>query len=253
MSKQYGKPTVRLAISAVLLCVFSALLLVTYLAGKHVLLDRAATFYAFAANHAWLLLGLYVLRLPLFLPASLVIVLTGMICGPVMGEIVAVAGLTLGGTIEFLLVRVAAAPLSAWLSRVALLGQWRERIHHRPFHAVFLMRVCFVPFDAVNVVAALARARPVSFIAATALGVVPTSLPMVMSGASIDFEAWISSGRLWPDASIIHWPYIAVSLLLALLIAWHARGPGRRLPRGALVSAAECAGEAEQDRPAVAP
>ncbi|MBV8063532.1 MAG: TVP38/TMEM64 family protein [Nevskia sp.] len=174
-------------------------------------------------KHAWLLVGLYVLRLPLFLPASLVIVLTGMICGPVWGELVAVAGLTLGGGIEFFLVRTSAASLIGRWSDAAVLRHWRQRINHNPFHSVLLMRLCFVPFDAVNIASALALAPLRPFLLATVLGVIPTSLPMVLSGASIDFDAWMASGRIWPGLSAIHWPYIAASVFLSVLIAWHAR------------------------------
>lgn len=223
MIKRHGKTAVRLAFSAALLGLFLALLWATYGTGVHALMDRAVTFYAFAVNHAWLLAGLYVLRLPLFLPASLVLVLTGMICGPVQGELIAVAGLTLGGGIEFALVRTSAASLLQRWRAPLLLQQWRERINRKPFHAILMMRLCFVPFDAVTIASALALAPLRAFIAATALGVIPTSLPMILSGASIDFQSWMASGRIWPGLSVIHWPYIAGSVAAALLIAWHAR------------------------------
>lgn len=223
MIQQLGKPAVRLALSAVLIGLFLALLSATYGTGLHALMERAATFYAFAVRHAWLLAGLYVLRLPLFLPASVVIVLTGMICGPVKGELVAVAGLTLGGGIEFALVRTSAASLTARWSDRAFVREWRERINRHPFHSILLMRLCFVPFDAVNIASALALAPLRPFLLATAIGVIPTSLPMVLSGASIDFASWMASGRIWPGMSAIHWPYIAGSLAVSVLIGWHAR------------------------------
>jgi uncharacterized membrane protein YdjX (TVP38/TMEM64 family) len=227
--RQGKKAAVRLALSAALLCVFLALLWATYGNGMRGLMERAATFYAFATAHAWLLIGLYVLRLPLLLPASLVIVLTGMICGPVTGELVAVAGLTLGGGIEFLLVRGSAGALTARWEQASLLSRWRERVNRNPFHAILLMRLCFVPFDPVNIISALARAPLRPFLLATALGVAPTSLPMVLSGASIDFHTWAASGRIWPGLSAIHWPYLAGSLAAAVLIAMHARLRQRRL------------------------
>jgi uncharacterized membrane protein YdjX (TVP38/TMEM64 family) len=222
MIERHGKTAVRLASSAALLGLFLALLWATYGTGMHALMERAATFYAFAVKHAWLLVGLYVLRLPLFLPASLVIVLTGMICGPLQGELVAVAGLTLGGGIEFALVRASAASLLERWRAPGLLQQWRERIRRKPFHAILMMRLCFVPFDPVNIVAALAQAPLRAFLGATVLGVAPTSLPMVLSGASIDFQSWMASGRIWPGFSAIHWPYIAGSAAAAALIGWHA-------------------------------
>lgn len=223
MTPEKRKTAIRLLLSAALLCVFLSLLWVTYGTGMHRLMERAATFYSFAARHAWLLLGLYILRLPLLLPASLVLVLTGMVCGPVVGEIVAVAGLTLGGGIEFLLVRTSTSALTAGWVDAPLLQKWRERINRNPFHSILVMRLCFIPFDPVNIVSALARAPLRPFLLATTLGVAPTSLPMVLSGASIDFQSWLASGRIWPGLSAIHWPYVAGSLLASALIAVHAR------------------------------
>ena len=225
MIKRFDKTSARFVLSVILLCAFSVLMFATYGAGTQSLFERAVTFYAFADNHAWLLVGLYVLRLLFFLPASFVIFLTGMICGPLLGEVIAVAGLALGGSIEFLLVRrsvssIFVRPSNAWLQK------WSERISRTPFHSILLMRVCFVPFDAVNIVAAIARTPFRPFLFATVLGVIPTSLPIVVSGASINFDAWVSGGHLWPGEGAIHWTYLIFSVLLAALIALHARKQG---------------------------
>jgi uncharacterized membrane protein YdjX (TVP38/TMEM64 family) len=224
-----AKFPVSLLLGAALLCAFLLVLVMTYGAGSEALLARASTFYAFARNHVWLLLGLYVVRLLFFLPASLVIVLTGMMCGAPEGECLGVLGLALGGSIEFLLVRSTAASA---LSRVSnsLLQNWRQRINQAPFHAVLLMRICFVPFDAVNITAAVAGAPFRPFFLATLLGVIPTTLPLIVAGASIDFDSWVASGRLWPGEGTVHWPYVGLSVVLAALIVLHARRSQRRLP-----------------------
>jgi len=226
MIKRPDKFPAGVLLGVVLLCTFSMLLFATYGSGPRPLFERAMTFYAFAEDHAWLLVGLYVLRLLFFLPASFIIFLTGMICGPLLGEFIGVIGLTLGGSIEFLLVRAAAASALSGLSS-PLLQRWQARINRTPFHSILLMRICFVPFDAVNIASAVARAPFRPFVLATILGVTPTTLPLIVSGASINFEAWVASGRLWPGEGTIHWPYIALSVFLAVLIMLHARS---RLP-----------------------
>lgn len=222
MKEKSNKTIARLILGAALLCGFATLLFATYGAGPQVLFERASVFYSFARNHAWLLVGLYVLRLLFFLPASFVLFLTGMIYGSVLGELIAVIGLTLSGSLEFLVVR---GLFSAVLSRSSnkLLLRWHERINRAPFHSILLMRVCFVPFDAVNIAAALARAPFRPFVLATALGIAPTSLPIVVSGASIDFKVWAASGRLWPGEGAVNWPYLALSFFLMLMIVLHAR------------------------------
>ena len=215
------KKAVGFLLGAALLCAFAGVLFATYGAGPQALFERASVFYSFARNHAWLLLGLYVLRLLFFLPASFVLFLTGMICGPVLGELVAVVGLTLSGSLEFLAVR---GSFSAVLARSSsrLLRGWHARINRAPFHAILLMRVCFVPFDAVNIAAALARAPFRPFVLATAVGIMPTSLPLVISGASVDFKAWAASGRFWPGEGVVNWPYLLLSGVLMAMIIVHA-------------------------------
>jgi len=220
--KLSSKIPLRLAFGLILLCVLAAVLFATYGAGPQALIKRASIFYAFAENHAWLLVGLYVLRLLFFLPASFVLFLTGMICGPALGELIAVIGLTLSGSIEFLVVRGSFSAVFSRSSNSLLLG-WRERIKRAPFHSVLMMRVGFVPFDAVNIVSALGGARFKPFVLATALGITPTSLPIIVSGASVDFKAWSASGRLWPNEATINWPYLLLSIFLMLLIVLHAR------------------------------
>ena len=221
MKENSNKTVVKFILGAALLCAFAALLFATYGAGPQALFERASVFYSFARNHAWLLLGLYILRLLFFLPASFVLFLTGMICGPVLGELIAVIGLTLSGSLEFLAVR---GSFSAVLSRSSsrMLRSWHERINRAPFHAILLMRVGFVPFDAVNIAAALARAPFRPFVLATALGITPTSLPIIISGASVDFKAWAASGRLWPGEGVVNWQYLLLSIVLIVMIILHA-------------------------------
>ncbi len=237
MKENSSKTAAKFILGTTLLCAFAALLLATYGAGPQALFERASVFYSFARNHAWLLLGLYVLRLLFFLPASFVLFLTGMICGPVLGELIAVVGLTLSGSLEFLAVR---GSFSAVLSRSSnrLLRGWHERINRAPFHAILLMRVCFVPFDVVNIAAALARAPFRPFVLATALGITPTSLPIIISGASVDFKAWAASGRLWPGEGVVNWPYLLLSVVLMAMIIVHA---SRRAKLGSVEGAEQAA------------
>ncbi|MDB5978064.1 MAG: DedA family protein [Nevskia sp.] len=237
MKEKHFKEIARLVVGAVLLCGFATLLFATYGAGPGALFERASVFYSFAQNHAWLLLGLYVLRLLFFLPASFVLFLTGMIYGSVLGELIAVIGLTLSGSLEFLAVRSSLSAVFSRTSNRLLLG-WQERINRAPFHSILLMRVCFVPFDAVNIAAALARAPFKPFVLATALGITPTSLPIIVSGASVDFKAWAASGRFWPSEGVVNWPYLALSFILMLMIVLHARRLTRLTDSGAIRSAA---------------
>ena len=222
----------RLIVGMTLLAAFAAFLIIAYGADADSLFRRAAAFYAFAQRHVWLLMFLYVLR-PLFLlPASFVILLTGMLYGGCVGEAVAVAGLTLSSSIEFLFAR---ASFTAVLRRFEspALEKLRERIGKAPFRAVLLARLCFIPFDLVNIGAAAARAPLRAFMTGTALGVIPTTLPIVMTGAAIDFDAWVHGGQLWPHSRVATWPYVTASVLVAILVACVARRANQREPKRA--------------------
>lgn len=209
--------------------VFAALLVLTYGASPQAILARVASFYAFAKSHMWLLLGLYLVRLVFLMPASLLLIVTGMLCGPWLGEIVATIGLTLGGAVEFWLVRHSYAAVSRW-ANLPSLERWEARINRAPFHSILLMRVCFLPFDMVNFAAALARAPLRAFVAASLVGLAPTSLPIVMFGASLDFDAWLASGKLFPGLGVVNWSYFALSALFSLGIFLHARWFKNHLP-----------------------
>ena len=204
------------------LAVFAALIFLTYGAGPQTILARVASFYSFAMAHRWLLLGLYLVRLMFLMPASLLLIVTGMLCGPLLGEIVAVIGLTLGGGLEFLLVRHSYAAVSRW-ANLPSLERWEARINRAPFHSILLMRLSFLPFDMVNFAAALARAPLRAFASASLIGLAPTSLPIVMFGASLNFDAWLSSGRLFPGLGVVNWGYFLLSALLSIGIFVHAR------------------------------
>lgn len=194
----------------VLLCAFAAI----YLAEPGVLLRRAAALHAFAAHNAWLFVGLFLLRLLFLLPVSAVLLLTGAIYGVRLGELVAVAGLTLSGSAEFLLARTA---LRSMLRLPGpMLQRWQARLDRAPFQAVLLMRVCFVPFDLVNVMAAVGRVRLAPFVCATVLGVVPAAFPVVLLGASIDLQSWFAGDSLLPAAASLNGAYVAGAILYGL-------------------------------------
>jgi uncharacterized membrane protein YdjX (TVP38/TMEM64 family) len=205
-----------------LLLAFAALLVITYGAGQQAILNRVAAFYAFAQQHIWLLLALYLVRLLFLMPASLLLIVTGMLCGPILGEMVAIIGLTLGGAVEFLIMRHSYAVLGRWIT-LPTFKSWQARINRAPFHSILLMRVCMLPFDMVNLAAALARVPLRAFVSASLIGLAPTSLPIVMAGASVRFDVWFASGRLLPGFSAINWWYIALSIAIIIVTMLHAR------------------------------
>lgn len=139
---------------------------------------------------AYLAVG--IVRPFVFLPATLLTVAAGMLFGPVLGLLVAVvasnASAMLGYHVGRMLVPGAGrrAPADADGVSVGGLAGWTERLRQNSFEAVLLMRLIFLPYDAVNATAGVLRIGWRPFLAATALGSLPGTLAFVLAGTSID-------------------------------------------------------------------
>ena len=165
-------------------------------------------------EHPGLLVLLFLVRLFLLLPVSIVLLLTGALHGPVWGLCLAVAGLTLGGTAEFLLIRhgVFATDHARPTQTSEHFGhRWRARIEAHPFMALLMLRVMMVPFDLVNVAAAWARIPTTTFATATMLGVVPAAFPVIAAGAAVPLNLWLAGERLGRVAIVPDWRYAALA------------------------------------------
>lgn len=192
---------------------------VLYAQGPEALFARAMQLAALAEQYPLLILALYLLRLAFLVPVSVLILLTGLLYGPWWGQLIAVTGLMLGGTVEFLLARRLGRPLGELSDQLHWLKALRGRIRDKPFQTILLLRLAFVPFDPVNLLAAWARAPLRHFAAASVLGLIPTTFPIVTAGASVNLAAWRASGKLWPGVGGIAWPQLALSLgLIALTL-----------------------------------
>jgi len=204
----------RLAIlRSCLLLAFMALLIVIYFSSPQTVLTRCATVYRLIESNAWLIVALYIGRLAILLPAGVLALLTGMLYGTFWGEVIAVAGLTLTGTVEFIVMR-AVIPARYRLGAAGEGAGFGRLMKKSPFQAVLMMRICFLPFDMVNAAAAWGKVPIRPFFAASVLGLIPGSLPLVMFGASITLDTWLSSGSVWP-ASSISWPQLLISVVLS--------------------------------------
>ncbi|SEL98843.1 Uncharacterized membrane protein YdjX, TVP38/TMEM64 family, SNARE-associated domain [Blastococcus sp. DSM 46786] len=173
---------------------------------------------------AWpLLVGAVALVLLAPVPRSVVSALVGAVLGFAAGLAVAFAGGMLAAVVAFGLARALGRPAVA-----RLVGSRLDRLAGgRTFVAVLVSRlVPVVPFVAVNYGAGLAGVRPAPFAAATAVGLVPSTLVQVGLGAS----AGVLFAHL--DASVVVPGLVAGLAVLAVGMAWWYRGRTARLARG---------------------
>jgi uncharacterized membrane protein YdjX (TVP38/TMEM64 family) len=155
------------------------------------LVDRLAAIDVFMAGHRIAALagfaGIYALAVALSLPGAVFLtVCGGLIFGALTGGLAAIVGATAGATVIFLIARSA---FGGWLVRRAgrraenLAAGFRADAFH---YLLFLRLVPVFPFWLVNLVPALCGVRLGTFVAATALGIIPGTFAFAFFGAGLD-------------------------------------------------------------------
>jgi uncharacterized membrane protein YdjX (TVP38/TMEM64 family) len=196
------------------------------------LVDRRDAIDAFVTQHRIgapaAFAAAYALAVALSLPgAAFLTICGGMIFGALAGGATALIGATAGATVIFL---VAKSALAGWLVRRA--GRRTESLA-AGFRAdafnylLFLRLVPIFPFWLVNLVPALFGVSLATFVAATALGIIPATFAFAFFGAGLDsaiaaqatiYRACRSAGR--PDCHLDFDPGAAATPeLIAGLIA----------------------------------
>lgn len=158
---------------------------------------QAAAFAGFIALYA----GVVALSIP---GAFVLTISGGLIFGAIAGAIGAFIGATTGAAVIFLIARTA---LGGWLVKRA--GPFAERLadgfRRNAFSYLLFLRLAPVfPFWLVNIAPALFDVRFASFVAATAIGIIPLTFAFALFGAGLDsavatqaaaYEACRSAGR----------------------------------------------------------
>ena len=190
-------------------------------------------------------IGVYAAAVSLSLPGATFLTVTGgLLFGVLVGAIAAVIGATIGATVIFLVARTA---LGEPLLRRAgpRVKQIAQGFRADAFsYLLFLRLVPALPFFLVNLVPAFAGVKLKTFVAATALGIIPGAFVYAFAGTGLDsviaaqkasFDACVAAGRagcsLSFNAASVLTPELIGALialgLLALLPAVVKRLRGR--------------------------
>ncbi len=168
----------------------------------------------FLAGAAYI--GLYIIATAASLPIGTVLTLAGgFVFGTWLGGSLTVVGATIGSTILFLAARNAFADF--FRDKVGeALNKMRKGFEDNAFSYILALRLAPVfPFFVVNVAPALAGASLKSFVAATALGIIPGTFVYASVGAGLG--AVFAEGRE-PNLDVIfEWNVILPLVFLALL------------------------------------
>ncbi|WP_346622767.1 VTT domain-containing protein [Blastococcus montanus] len=187
--------------------------------------DRLRAWLDAAGAGGWaLLVAALTLVLLAPVPRSVLSVLAGAVLGFGPGLAVALAGGVLAGLAAFGLGRVLGRPAAARLAGPRL-QRADQFFTGRGFTAVLVGRLIpVIPFAVLSYGSGLSGVRPVPYLAATAVGLVPSTVVQVGIGASAGFVV----SRL---STITTVPVVAVVVLLVLaggLAWWHRRRAGER-------------------------
>jgi uncharacterized membrane protein YdjX (TVP38/TMEM64 family) len=177
--------------------------------------------------------ALYIVTVALSLPGATFLTVTGgFLFGLALGSAAAIIGATAGATVIFLVARSALGePLlkRAGPRAVKLAEGFREDALS---YLLFLRLVPAFPFFLVNLVPAFAGVRLGTFVAATALGVIPGAVAYAFAGTGLDsviaaqknaYDACLAAGRagchLTFDAKDILTPELIGALIALGLLA----------------------------------
>jgi uncharacterized membrane protein YdjX (TVP38/TMEM64 family) len=174
------------------------------LVGHRVAIDDFVTRHGALAVLAYI--GIYAAAVSLSLPGSAFMTIAGgFLFGLVTGTAAAVIGATVGGTVIFLVARTALGEplLKRAGPRASQLAQgFRADAFN---YLLFLRLVPAFPFFLVNLVPAFAGVKLSTFVAATALGIIPAALVYAFAGTGLDsvitaqkasYDACVAAGRI---------------------------------------------------------
>ena len=178
------------------------------------LVRNRAAIDIFVTTH-WLLavlayIGLYIVAVALSLPGAAFLTMAGgFLFGVATGAAAAVAGATIGGTVVFLAARTALG--EPMLRRAGPRArQLAQGFRADAFSYLLFLRLTPVfPFFLVNLVPAFAGVKLSTFLAATALGIIPAALVYAFAGTGLDsviaaqqraYDACLAAGR--PDCRL---------------------------------------------------
>ncbi len=161
----------------------------------------------------------YALRPLILFPATLLTIAAGFVFGPVLGVFLTILGSNISASVAYLAGRYFGGSFQDTGYKGGALQAYAERLRRNSFESVLILRLIFVPFDAVNYAAGLLRVRYGPFIVATVLGSLPGTTTFVLFGASM--QGSFTDGT--PDLN--PWIFLASALIAAgsLLLSHHLK------------------------------
>lgn len=160
---------------------------------------------------------LYTIRPLILFPATLLTIASGLIFGPWLGILFTIIGENASANLAF--------SLSRWFGKDwvnkhehGTILKWEEKLKENGLITVLIMRLIYLPFDAVNYGCGLTSVRHIDFFIGTFLGIIPGLVTFVLLGGT---AASGVESRLFIFGSALF--FFFLGLVVAKLL--HKKGP----------------------------
>lgn len=127
---------------------------------------------------------LYTIRPLILFPATLLTVASGLIFGPWLGILFTIIGENASANLAF--------SVSRWFGKDwvrkhehGTILKWEEKLRENGLMTVLMMRLIYLPFDAVNYGCGLTSVRHIDFFIGTFLGIIPALVSFVLLGGTV--------------------------------------------------------------------
>ena len=133
---------------------------------------------------ALLYIIIYTLRPLVLFPATLLTILSGLLFGPWLGIILTIIGENMSANLAFLVSRYLGRDWVKSMESQQIL-KWEKRLQQNGLITVVIMRLLFLPFDAVNYGCGLTSLRHRDYALGTFLGILPSLIGFVLIGGAL--------------------------------------------------------------------
>ncbi|MCL4870563.1 MAG: TVP38/TMEM64 family protein [Anaerolineae bacterium] len=163
---------------------------------------------------------MYALRPLLFIPATLITLLSGFLFGPLWGVLYTVIGSNSSAMLAYGVGRYFGQGVLDAEQSGGLIQKYARRLRESSFEAVLIMRLIFLPYDLVHYIAGFLKIDWRAFLLATIIGSIPGTISIVLLGASFGTLEELMAGeiRLNPATLFISIALIGVSLGISRLL-----------------------------------
>lgn len=167
---------------------------------------------------ALLYIVIYLVRPLTFFPGTLLTILGGSVFGVGWGFALSLVAGTLSAIVPYGVGRWFSPAHPETVDTPARLGRFVVMLRSNPFQAVLVMRLIYLPYDAVNLFAGTLRIPFHTFIAATLVGNLASTLSFVSLGASVEGD--LAEGGIHLDTTMLLFSAVIIvaSLLLSRLL-----------------------------------